>query len=199
MNKTAITKQIYQQIIRKLAIPLELQITRARQYCITDFQPIFQNIHSHYTTPLQKQIIYRLLFKNTPTMIGFARQRNIIVPCPTCKHNIQETEEHLFFTCAHIKPTLDALSQLLHAQSNTHVDTYKAIFLNIIPQTNPTFHNIKLIILATFRQTIWTTRLDAKFRHKNLTPDNIKTIFIQRTINTLTKHELWASFERMTE
>ena len=70
---------------------------------------------------------------------------------------------------------------------------------NIIPNTKTDFRVIKLIILSLFRYTIWSARLGSKFENKTHTPETIKIAFIQRTINTLTKFNLWAAFERMTE
>ena len=111
LNTKHTTKNIYNTLIKQKATPLYQQIKRGMTYAITDFSESFQNIHKVKITPFQKQIIYRILYLNTPTSEGTAKRINRIVPCNICKNNTQETEEHIFYYCTHIKPTLDALTK----------------------------------------------------------------------------------------
>ena len=198
-NRLSTTKTIYQAIIGTLAKPLHTQIQRATQYGITDFRPTFKNLHITCTTAIQKQVTYRILFSNTPTSLGHARQINRVIPCTICRYNIQETEEHIYYQCANIQLTKQSLTKLLTPNHNTPLDTYKAIFLNIIPNETRDFHLIKLHVLAIYRETIWKIRLDTKFNDKRHTPQTIHDLFTYKLIHALTKQNQWQTFEQMLE
>ena len=191
MKSQTTTKNIYKAIIRLKCTPLHEQITRGHIYNIIDFATSFTNIHLTQLTPTQKQTTYRLLYKNTPT------GQNNRLPCPICNKNITETEDHIFYDCTQIRQTRDALTKMLNTGLEPQTDIHRAIFLNTLPKQPQETHLIKLIILAIYRQTIWTVRLDTKFnmiKHNELT---ILNKFIYTTTHTLTKYNLWAAFERL--
>ena len=189
INKTT-TKAIYKEIVQTLATPLYEQIKRGTQYALIDLSDSITNLHIPYTTAIQKQITYRLLFTNTPVSSP---------KCTTCRKNVVETEEHVFFFCPCLKNIKQALYKFLNTKITMQTDIYKAIFLNMIPKQDKQFHTIKLIILALYRDTAWTVRLQTKFSDKHHTSKTILDIFIHKLKYTLTKHELWAAFERMTD
>ena len=196
VHTTKTTKDTYKAIIKTKLTPLHDQIKRARQYGITDFSPIFQNLHIQCTTPIQKQIMYRLLFLNTPLTNPTSTN---IPTCKTCRQRKQETEEHIFYECQSIQKTKQSLKKLLNTQldANVNTDIYKAIFLNLIPPQPHELHLIKLHILAIYRDTLWKVRLENKFSDRNHTPKTILDMFTHKLTHALTKQNQWAAFERM--
>ena len=67
------SKTIYNNFILNKKQPLIDQVKRADED--TDFDVIFMDMHKNkFTTPTQKQIMYRLLFGITPTSEGLARR-----------------------------------------------------------------------------------------------------------------------------
>ena len=190
------TKNIYNTLIKQKATPLYEQIKRSITYAITDFSESFQNIHKVKITPFQKQIVYRILFLNTPTSEGTAKRINRIVPCNICKYNTQETEEHIFYYCAHIQQTKHALTRFLNTNTNAQVDIYKAIFLNLIPKEQNDKYNIKIRLLALYRETLWWARLQATFNERSHTPNSIRDMYTHRITHIFDTNE-WAAFERM--
>lgn len=195
---TQSTKDIYTALVNAQASQLHEQIHRGRKYALTDFRESFENLHLKEISPTQKQITYRILFSNTPTTEGQSKIKNKIFPCTICTRNTQETEEHIFFHCTHVQKTKQALTKLLNTPPNTQVDIYKAIFLNIIPSEPKETHKVKLIILSSYRHTIWQTRLQTHFHSVSHTPNTIFHRFIHKTIHTLEQTENWATFEKMT-
>merc|ERR1712121_68604 len=96
-----------------------------------------------------------------------------------------------------IQDTKYALTKILNTELETQTDNYRAIFLNTLPTQPHETHLIKIIILAIYRQTIWTVRLDTKFHKTKHTKSTILNKFIYTVTHELTKHNLWAAFERL--
>ena len=199
IHTTKTTKDIYKAIIKTKITPLQDQIKRARPYGITDFSQIFKNLHIKCTTPIQKQIIYRLLFFNTPLSHPQGRPSATIKPCPTCKQRKIETEQHIFYDCLTIQKTKQSLQKLLNTKldTNANTDIHKSIFLNLIPPQPNEIRTIKLHILAIYRDTLWKVRLETKFSDKHHTGKTILDMFTHKLTHSLTKEKQWASFERM--
>ena len=191
-------KEIYTALVNAQATPLHEQIHRGKKYALTDFTDTFKNLHIREIPPFQRQTTYRILFSNTPTSQGQSKKINQIIPCKICKSNTQETEEHIFYHCSYVQKTKQALTKLLNTPPNTQLDTYKAIFLNIIPPELKETHTVKLIILSSYRHTIWHTRLQSTFHSINYTPEKIFDTFIHKTLHTIEQTGNWATFEQMT-
>ena len=75
---------------------------------------------------------------------------------------------------------------------NTFFDSaqgiYKAIFLNAYPKVSLPINNYRNALLATYRSTIWSARLDCKFHNRKHTQDTLATIFTNRMKHKLHKH-----------
>lgn len=191
------TKHFYKEIIQKQATPLYEQIKRGLKYTITDFTDSFQNLHIKQTTAVQKQIMYRLLFQNTPTTNALQRRYDQIRKCSICRKNIAETEEHIFFNCSHIQQIKQTLTIFLKTQNTEQVDTYRAIFLNTLTDKQQDTLLVKLHLLALYRDTIWHVRLKSKFSDAHHTPNTIHNMFIAKTTHALQTKQQWPCFERM--
>jgi len=91
-----------------------------------------------------------------------------------------------------------ALEKLLGTPHNRQIDTYKAIFLNIIPPEDNDTHTVKLHILSLYRHTAWQVRLQTTFCNTHHTPTTILNMYTHKLTHALTKQGQWATFERMT-
>ena len=167
-------------MVLQQATPLSDQIKRGRRYALLDFQENFKNIHNSNITPTQKQIVYRILYNITPTSEGLSKRTNRVHPCKICNKNIQETEEHIFYLCESVRPTLNALKLDIQKHFPQTFDLYKAVFLNIIPKTDKENRITILQILALYRETLWHIRLQTRFKDRTYTPEIISQIFTHK-------------------
>ena len=135
-------KTIYFNIIQTMKQPLNDQVKRTDD--ATDFDVIFKDLHRNkYTTPTQKQIMYRILFGITPTSEGLAKRHKRVFSCKFCSRE-QETETHIFYSCQKLESIKLNLIRLLRQPHNTFIDLYKGIFLNTIPhEANSDLYMIK--------------------------------------------------------
>ena len=180
---------IYYNLIQTKKQILNDQIKRADEGL--DLSVIFKELHGNkYTSPTQKQIIYRLLFGITPTSEGLAKRHRRIFFCKFCNLE-QETETHIFYSCPSIYSMKLNLIRLLRQPHNTFIDIYEGIFLNITPrEENKELHLIKQAFLSIYRDTIWTARNQAT--HKNY-------IMSQVQMNTLFHNKVKSFLKRFKE
>ena len=143
--------------------------------------PILHNTKK--TTPTQKQITFRLIHGITGTtnhQNKFKSSKQKKVNCTICK-SLPETENHLFTTCPSLSPLRIELIRLLRLPHNTlHNRTqllHRAIFLNIYPFNNKAQSDIRNIVLAHYRETIWQIRNSTKWDNKSFSQQTIVKIF----------------------
>ena len=106
-------KTIYFNIIQTMKQPLNDQVKRTDD--ATDFDVIFKDLHRNkYTTPTQKQIMYRILFGITPTSEGLAKRHKRVFSCKFCSRE-QETETHIFYSCQKLESIKLNLIRLFEA------------------------------------------------------------------------------------
>ena len=192
INKTDNPKNIYTEVLQtRHTKPLHETIKRWRQHPHTNLHDSFQNLYLPQLTNKQREITYRILYNITPTSSGLARKTGRLKKCTTCKRNIQETEEHIFYTCPHVKIALKSLDTILRLKSETPTNLHQAIFLNTIDkQINKNTEHIKLIIIALYRHTIWTVRLKTSKQNQSFTPIQVFKFFIANVYRNLQKHDL---------
>ena len=172
-------KTIYYNIIQTMKQPLNGQVKRADD--TTDFCVIFKDLHRNkFTTPTQKQIMYRILFGITPTSEGLAKRHKRVFFCKFCSRE-QETETHIFYSCQNLESIKLNLIRLLRQPHNTFIDLYKGIFLNTIPfEENKDLYMIKQTLFAIYRDSIWTARNQATHKNYIFSKDQIETLFINK-------------------
>ena len=148
----------------------------------TDIPAIFKDLHENpFTTPTQKQIMYRLLFGITPTSEGLAKRHRRIFFCKLCFLD-QETEVHIFYECSFLNTIKLELVKLLKHRQNTQIDLFKGIFLNTLPtESNKKYYLLKLAFIALYRDAIWTARNEATHRNHKTSSNQIANMFISKT------------------
>ena len=173
-------KTIYFNIIQAKKEPLDNQIKRVT--ATTDIPAIFKDIHENlFTTPTQKQIIYRLLFGITPTSEGLAKRHKRIFFCKLCSIE-QETEVHIFYDCLCINRLKVELLKVLNLSDNSSNNLFEGIFLNVLPtESNKSVYFLKLAFIAVYRDAIWTARNHATHNNQKYSSDQLVSIFINKT------------------
>ena len=181
-RNTLITKsplQCYNTIVEKMIDNVDNYIPRlVLPFTSKHIFPILHNTKK--TTPIQKQITFRLIHAITGTTNFKNKFRTKKINCTIC--NIQpETEQHLFTSCPSLSPLRIELIRLLRLPHNTlhnRVDLlHRAILLNIYPFNNKAQSDIRNIVLANYRETIWNIRNSTKWDKKVYSPENIANIF----------------------
>lgn len=127
------------------------------------YYEIFKELHTNkLTTPTQKQIYFRIIYDITPTTEGIAKRTGKRIRCTTCRHDIQETQQHIFFDCPNLNITKKTVRKFLEAKLNrqetTQLDLDRAIFLNQHQEKDGDYRQIKQLILGIYRETIWQVR-----------------------------------------
>ena len=179
-------QQYYKALIDKHSNRIDMDIKRLHFSNRTE--QIFPNLHkTKKTTPMQKQIAYRLIFNFTPTSEGEAKKRNKKIPCTLCNLH-QETEEHIFYSCPKLETLKLKLIELLRQPHNTLHDPYKAIFLNIYVHSNKITAEIRNIVLAVYRETVWLARIRSKFNNRRFTRDSLTNTFMAKLRKQLDTH-----------
>ena len=180
---------VYYNIIQSKKQPLNDQVKRATNG--TDLTIIFEALHKNkYTTPTQKQILYRILFGITPTSEGLAKRHKRVFFCKFCSRE-QETESHIFYSCQSLETIKLNLIRLLRQPHNTFVDLYNSVFLDILPDDgNKDLYLIKQAFLAIYRESVWIARNQAT--HKNY-------IFSKDQINNIFQNKIRSLFKRVKE
>ena len=160
--------------------PLDDQLKRIDAN--TDIFSIFKDLHENpFTTPTQKQIMYRLLFGITPTSEGLAKRHRRIFFCKLCSLD-QETEVHIFYECPFLNTIKLELIKLLKHRQNNHIDLFKCIFLNTLPtEANKNLKFLKLAFVALYRDAIWTARNEATHKNHIKSSNLIANMFICKT------------------
>ena len=93
-----------------------------------------------------------------------------------CRKNITETEKHIFLECSTIQQAKQTLGTILKTKQTDALN--KTITLNHITKSkNRTDDDNKLTATAIFRQTIWTTRNNSRFRFKHYRQNDVNSIF----------------------
>ena len=111
---------IYFNLIQAKKKPLNDQIKRIDEN--SDIPTLFRDIHENkFTTPTQKQIMYRLLFGITPTSEGLAKRHKRVFYCKFCSLE-QETEGHIFFDCQTLDLIKLELIKVLKQPDNTGIN-----------------------------------------------------------------------------
>ena len=199
IKETKNPKTIYARVLQsRTNKPLRDTIKRWRQHPHSNLTDSFKNIYHPNITNKQKQITFRLLHSMTPTSQGYARKTGRQQNCTTCKKNTQETEEHIFYTCTHLKYALQTLQKVLALKTDNPPNIHQAIFLNVVePQTDKTTSHIKLLMISMYRYSIWAVRLQTKKHNGTYTPKQIALIFIDNFHRLLKKHELEDAFWRL--
>ena len=148
----------------------------------TDIPAIFKDLHENpFTTPNQKQIMYRLLFGITPTSEGLAKRHRRIFFCKLCSLD-QETEVHIFYECPFLNTIKLELIKLLKHRQNNHIDLFKCIFLNTLPtEANKNLKFLKLAFVALYRDAIWTARNEATHRNHKTSSNQMANMFVSKT------------------
>ena len=132
--------------------------------------------NKHFTSK-QKEILYRILFKFTPTSEGFAKLRNIQQNCKLCNTH-QETEEHIYFECTTIKQTKMSLLKLLRLPTNTNRGLYQLIFLGKTTQnSDKNIKQYRQTLAQIYRDTIWRARIGAKWDKQQVTDNALNDTF----------------------
>ena len=180
---------VYYNIIQSKKQPLNDQVKRATNE--TDLTIIFEALHKNkYTTPTQKQILYRILFGITPTSEGLAKRHKRVFFCKFCSRE-QETESHIFYSCQSLETIKLNLIRLLRQPHNTFIDLYNSVFLDILPDDgNKDLYFIKQAFLAIYRESVWLARNQAT--HKNY-------IFSKDQINNIFQNKIRSFFKRVKE
>ena len=175
---------IYFNLIQAKKKPLTDQVKRID--LDTDIPQIFRDIHKNiYTTPSQKQIIYRILFGITPTSEGLAKRHKRPFFCKFCSSE-QETEVHIFYECPFLDLIKLELIKLLKQTDNSTIDLFKAVFLNHIQQEfNIDVYYFKLAFIALYRDAIWTARNQATHKNYKWSQTQLANIFISKIKYTL--------------
>ena len=170
---------IYFNLIQAKKKPLTDQVKRIDLE--TDIPQIFRDIHKNiYTTPSQKQIIYRILFGITPTSEGLAKRHKRPFFCKFCSSE-QETEVHIFYECPFLDLIKLELIKLLKQTDNSAIDLFKAVFLNHIQQeSNIDVYYFKLAFIALYRDAIWTARNQATHKNYKWSETQLANIFISK-------------------
>ena len=173
-------KTFYLNLIQAKKRPLNDQIKRTD--ATTDIPAIFKDLHENpFTTPNQKQIMYRLLFGITPTSEGLAKRHRRIFFCKLCFLD-QETEAHIFYECPFLNTVKLELIKLLQHRQNTHIDLFEGIFLNSLPtESNKNVNFLKLAFIAVYRDAIWTARNEATHKNHIKSSNLIANMFICKT------------------
>jgi hypothetical protein len=160
------TKDIYRKLVLAQEPPLQLRIKIGHKYFITDYISIFNNLHDTQITPKTREITYRLLFNMTPVTQKVAKKFNKLYNCKICRQNIQETEQHIFYSCHTIQLALAALKETIAKNTTEKVDMYKIIMSNILPNTDKYIRLQLLRVLAEFRALVWDCRNRAVYEHR---------------------------------
>ena len=179
------SKTIYYNLVQSKKQPLIDQVKRIDNN--TDVLQLFKNIHGNrFTTPVQKQISYRILFGITPTSEGLAKRHNRVFPCKICGQ-YQETEEHIFFDCVFLRDIKLELIKLLRQPHNTYFDLYNAIFLNTIMQQQNTteLSMLKLAFVAIYKETVWIVRNQTTHKNYRFSENKITSLFHCKVKNLL--------------
>ena len=169
----------YDKLIDKSATNIDVDIPRLELPFTS--KHIFPILHdTQKTSPIQKQITYRLIHSITGTTNHKNKFRTKKIHCTICR-KLPETEYHLFTSCPSLSPLRIQLIRLLRLPHNTlHNRTqvlHRAILLNIYPFNNKAQSNIRNITLAHYRETIWNIRNSTKWDNKDFTQDTIVNIF----------------------
>ena len=128
--------------------------------------------------------------------------RGRIVSCAICKEPVQETQEHIYWTCKGAYDCIQALRIFLNAPNRTKLSykhTHKTVFLNLLdpmPQQKSNLR-IKLIVVSIYRYIIWTTRLLCWFENRSFTADQIFCRYMALIRYRLGRLGLWEEFQRM--
>ena len=151
--------------------------------------PILHNTNK--TTPIQKQITYRLIHGITGTTNYKNKFRTNKIHCTICNKS-PETEQHLFTSCHSLIPLRLELIRMLRLPHNTLHDRvpmlHRAILLNIYPFNNKAQSDIRNITLAHYRETIWHVRNSTKWDNTTFSNENIANIFKNNLKIHLKKH-----------
>ena len=151
--------------------------------------PILHNTNK--TTPIQKQITYRLIHGITGTTNYKNKFRTKNIHCTICNKS-PETEQHLYTSCHSLIPLRLELIRLLRLPHNTLHDRvsmlHRAILLNIYPFNNKAQSDIRNILLAQYRETIWHVRNSTKWDNRLFSSELILNIFKHNLKVHLKKH-----------
>ena len=178
------------------------RIKHSTTHGILDFTDTFKHLHTKDFPNTEKQITWRILYHNTPTKEGAAVGRGRIVSCAICKEPVQETQEHIYWTCKGAYDCIQALRIFLNAPNRTKLSykhTHKTVFLNLLdpmPQQKSNLR-IKLIVVSIYRYIIWTTRLLCWFENRSFTADQIFCRYMALIRYRLGRLGLWEEFQRM--
>ena len=167
---------IYFNLIQAKKKPLNDQIKRIDEN--SDIPTLFRDIHENkFTTPTQKQIMYRLLFGITPTSEGLAKRHKRVFYCKFCSLE-QETEGHIFFDCQTLDLIKLELIKVLKQPDNTGINLFNVIFLNMIHQESERdIYLLKLAFIAMYRDAIWTARNHATHKNYMVTANKLADMF----------------------
>ena len=188
-----------QQLRHKQAI--FTRIRHSTTHGIMDFTDTFKNIHIKELPNYDKQITWRIIFHNTPTKEGEAIKLRRIVACKMCRETVQETQEHIFWTCKGVRDCKNALRKFLAYPNRTPVTflkAHKAVFLNLLdPNPNKKHHLLKLILVSIYRYAVWTTRLKCCHSNTSYTSLDILNRYLALIRYRLEKLGLWTDLQRM--
>ena len=187
----------YDTLIRKSIPNIDLDIPRLELPFTA--KHIFPILHeTHKTSPIQKQITYRLIHSITGTTNHKNKFRTKKIHCTICK-TIPETEHHLYTSCPSLSSLRIELIRLLRLPHNTLHDRvqilHRAILLNIYPFKNKAQSIIRNITLAHYRETIWNIRNSTKWDNKTFSNDTIVNIFKHKLKIHLQKHTTLKEWE----
>lgn len=119
------TNHIYTLPVQE-APALQLRIKRGRQYYITNYSHTFRNLHNPRITPKAREVTCLLLFSMTPTTERAAHRSKQTAICNICRKKIQETGNHIFYTCVTVTDTShpETIDRYAHQQKYRHLQCY---------------------------------------------------------------------------
>jgi hypothetical protein len=97
--------------------------------------------------------------------------------CPLCKHDKDETENHLFLECDTILLNEEAMKTTLKYLISQGIDVERAVTINTIPLADPLKSTRDFKLITEFTCLVWTSSNVARYEEgKTFTPTDVTQI-----------------------